>query len=129
MVKSKLNIFHFSKYLLRALIRIDDSLLQDITEEAYRKNSIFLFQDFEKYFFTVEENMVTGELMNDKTIADVKKAAHLSVAGSFIERVSRGYQTRTGRIFEGSEQLSGGHIQALHFRNNFMAIRFQMPVS
>src|SRR6202012_3100370 len=43
----------------------------------------------------------------------IKKAAILSGADSFISQLSNGYQTRMGRLFKGSEQLSGGQWQKL----------------
>src|SRR5690606_24689431 len=72
-----------------------------------------LFQDFEKYFFTIEENIVLGQPDPAKADTDIAHAAQLSGADRFIDKPSKGYQTRMGRIFEGSEQLSGGQWQKL----------------
>lgn len=94
-------------------ILFDDVTLKNIRMDEYRKKSVFLFQDFEKYFFTIEENIVLGEPDKSKTMNDVKKAARLSGADNFVSHLSHGYQTRMGRIFEGSEQLSGGEWQKL----------------
>lgn len=82
-----------------------------ININAFRQNSIFLFQDFEKYFFTVAENISLGE--EEKDDDKIKKAAQLSGADSFIKNLSKGYETRMGSIFQGSEQLSGGQWQRL----------------
>ncbi len=87
--------------------------LKHIDTKDYRAQSVFLFQDFEKYFFTIEENIVLGEADPTKTIEEVQIAARLSGASEFITKLSRGYQTRMGSIFEGSEQLSGGEWQKL----------------
>ena len=46
-------------------------------------------------------------------MAEVKEAVRLSGATPFVEKLSNGYATRMGRIFEGSEQLSGGQWQKL----------------
>ena len=90
-------------------IQLNDNELGNISLPDYRKNSIFLFQDFEKYFFTLEENIAIGEDEFDPE--KIKKAAILSGADPFVSKLSSGYQTRMGRMFTGSEQLSGGQWQ------------------
>ncbi len=90
-------------------IRLNDKELGNISLPEYRNNSIFLFQDFEKYYFTVEENIAIGE--DDFDSAAVQKAAILSGADPFVSTLSSGYQTRLGRMFKGSKQLSGGQWQ------------------
>ncbi|HMR82817.1 MAG TPA: ABC transporter ATP-binding protein [Niabella sp.] len=94
-------------------IAFDGTPLENIDTTSYREQAVFLFQDFEKYFFTIEENIVLGKPDDNKTIHDVQNAATLSGADKFISRLSKGYQTRMGRTFHGSEQLSGGQWQKL----------------
>ncbi len=94
-------------------IHFGNTELQHIDIPSYRQHTVFLFQDFEKYFFTVEENIVLGASATQKTIDDVKNAAVLSGADKFISKLSKGYQTRMGRTFHESEQLSGGQWQKL----------------
>jgi len=94
-------------------IKIDEIPLKDIDKSSFRNNTIFVFQDFEKYFFTVEENIALGEDGTTNRSANIEKAATLSGAHEFITKLSKGYKTRMGRIFEGSEQLSGGQWQKL----------------
>src|SRR5690606_24723057 len=77
-------------------IHFGNTELQDIDIPSYRQHTVFLFQDFEKYFFTVEENIVLGASATQKTIDDVKNAAVLSGADKFISKLSKGYQTRMG---------------------------------
>ena len=94
-------------------IHFGNTDLKNITPDDYRKQSVFLFQDFEKYFFTIEENIVLGTFDREKMGKEIEAAATLSGADRFISKLSNGYQTRMGRIFEGSEQLSGGQWQKL----------------
>lgn len=94
-------------------ITIDGESAQQIRIDDYRANSLFLFQDFEKYFFTIEENIALGETPEQIQPKAIEQAATLSGAHSFIAKLSRGYKTRMGRIFHGSEQLSGGQWQKL----------------
>ncbi|MGF7078512.1 ABC transporter ATP-binding protein [Mucilaginibacter sp. UYCu711] len=92
-------------------IHLNDEPLDAINLPDFRKNSIFLFQDFEKYFFTIEENVAIGEDEFDP--AAIQNAAMLSGAHPFISTLINGYKTRMGRMFTGSEQLSGGQWQKL----------------
>ena len=94
-------------------ILFDTVEIQNIDADDYHKQSVFLFQDFEKYFFTIEENIVLGRAEADTASQYIRRAAALSGADKFISKLSNGYQTRMGRIFEGSEQLSGGEWQKL----------------
>lgn len=94
-------------------ISLGNTDLKNIDIEDYRNQSVFLFQDFEKYFFTVEENIVLGKSKQEKEQVAIEQAARLSGADRFISKLSYGYQTLMGRIFEGSEQLSGGQWQKL----------------
>jgi ATP-binding cassette subfamily B protein len=99
-------------------IKIDNENIADISMDDFRKNSIFLFQDFEKYFFTIEENIALGDEALKEPQA-IEQAATLSGAHSFITKLSLGYKTRMGRIFRGSEQLSGGQWQKLSLSRIF----------
>jgi len=94
-------------------ITINDAAINDIQIDDYRAQSIFLFQDFEKYFLTIEENIALGEDLEKETPDAIQNAAMLSGAHDFIVKLSKGYQTRMGRLFEGSEQISGGQWQKL----------------
>lgn len=115
-------------------IFFDNVELKDISDRDYQEQTVFLFQDFEKYYFTIKENIILGEPDNFKTNEDIEAAARLSGADSFISKLSRGYETRMGRIFEGSEQLSGGEWQKLalarvFYRNNASLIVLDEPTS
>ena len=94
-------------------IKIEEKDIDNISIEDYRANSIFLFQDFEKYFLTIEENITLGENKKENGQGEIEKAAVLSGAHGFILKLSKGYKTRMGRLFEGSEQISGGQWQKL----------------
>lgn len=78
------------------------------TADLYR-NSVFMFQNFERYFLTMDENIAIGEEKPDDE--RIEHSAILSGAHSFISELNRGYKTRMGRMFKGSEQLSGGQWQ------------------
>ena len=112
-------------------IQFDGHNMEDIALPDYRKNSVFMFQDFEKYYFTLEEIIAIGE--DDFDPEAVKRAAVLSGADKYIKELSSGYQTRMGRLFKGSEQLSGGQWQKLAlariFYKNAQLIVLDEPTS
>jgi ATP-binding cassette subfamily B protein len=93
-------------------ISINEMAVSDISIKSFRENSAFLFQDFEKYFLTVEENITLGSSKKTDQ-SKIRRAAQLSGADAFISKLSNGYQTRLGRTFAHSEQLSGGQWQKL----------------
>ncbi len=99
-------------------IRVGDADIRDIADEEYRKQSIFLFQDFEKFFLTVEENIA---LAKDGVVNtdDVRDAARVAGIEEFVKGLHAGYQTRLGRIFNGGAQLSGGQWQKLALARTF----------
>jgi ATP-binding cassette, subfamily B, bacterial len=115
LVKILARLYH----LQSGQITINGNDLSEIAIADYRANTTFLFQDFEKYFLTIEENIAIGEDKNDIITDDVKKSAVLSGAHSFVEKLSEGYKTRMGRLFEGSEQISGGQWQKLALAKMF----------
>ncbi|EDM37170.1 ABC transporter, ATP-binding/permease protein [Pedobacter sp. BAL39] len=93
--------------------------ISGIDDDSFHKNSIFLFQDFEKYFFSVEENIKLATAHEEITGDRMINAARLSGAHDFITGLKNGYQTRMGRIFDGSSQLSGGQWQKLALTRAF----------
>ncbi|MBO9573060.1 MAG: ABC transporter ATP-binding protein, partial [Chitinophagaceae bacterium] len=115
-------------------ISFGDAALNEIATEDYQKQAVFLFQDFEKYFFTIDENIILGKPDPSKSEKDIEAAAALSGADKFIPKLSNGYKTRMGRVFEGSEQLSGGEWQKLalarvFYRSNASLIVLDEPTS
>ena len=94
-------------------IKIDQMPINEIDNFDFRKNTVFLFQDFEKYFLTISENISLDAFNKKNEYQKIVKAATLADAHSFIMRLGKGYNTRVGRLFNGSEQLSGGQWQKL----------------
>jgi ATP-binding cassette subfamily B protein len=94
-------------------IAVDGINISEITLPDFRNNSTFLFQDFERYFLTVGENIAFEAFHDPGNIEDIKQAAILADAHLFISGLSAGYNSRMGSLFQGSEQLSGGQWQKL----------------
>lgn len=87
--------------------------LENIKSSSFYEHTAFFFQDYEKYFIEAGQNIhFNVEKINDDESA-TKAAAEQSGADEFIQKLSAGYQTKLGSVFQGSEQLSGGQWQKL----------------
>ncbi len=104
--------------LQQGSIQIDGVDICDIADDSYKRNSIFLFQDFEKYFMTIGENITLADELQARD-GDMKTAAAAAGADEFIAMLNEQYNTRLGRTFQRSEQLSGGQWQKLALARTF----------
>lgn len=95
------------------LISIDGIQYQSITEQSLRTASVFLFQEIEKYQFTIAENISLGISALDQPNISMQHAAEIAGASSFIQKLPDGFETIMGSIFTNSKQLSGGEWQKL----------------
>jgi len=91
-------------------IYIDGTDIREFDLFELRKNISVVFQDFIRYDFSVKENIQLGEIetLDDERIA---KSASISSADEFISRLPQGYDTRLGKYFSNSEDLSMGQWQ------------------
>ena len=94
-------------------IQLNGINIQDIKQDDFYKQTCFFFQDYEKYFLTAGQNIHFEYTTTDQVENKASAAGQSSGASSFIEKLAKGYQTKMGSIFEGSEQLSGGQWQKL----------------
>ena len=109
----------FVKLLLRfydptaGTIRIGDVDLRDIEPAVLRSRIGVLFQDFATYELTVRENVAMGrpEALVDE--ARIWKALRDARADDVVGKLPAGLDSRTGRLFEGGHDLSGGEWQRL----------------
>jgi len=97
----------------KGIITLDTTKIGDIETPSFRANTVFLFQDFEKYFLSIEENIALGAALSADSENAAEHAARQAQAHDFISKLSKGYKTRIGRHFRESEQLSGGQWQKI----------------
>ncbi|MGE1164487.1 ABC transporter ATP-binding protein [Peribacillus simplex] len=97
-------------YKSQGNIKFDDIEINNINKKSLYNNIAITFQDFIKYEFTVSENIFLGE---DVELGYMEKCASQVGANEFINELNYGYQTRLGKLFENSFDLSGGQWQRL----------------
>lgn len=94
-------------------VRIGGVDLRQIPPEVLRERIGVLFQDFTNYEMTVRENVTMGRPNRPTDEARVLKALRDARADRLVTQMPRGLDARTGRLFEGGHDLSGGEWQRL----------------
>ncbi len=88
--------------------------------QALRRQIGVIFQDFNKYQFTVGENIGAGDVSaftDEERWAD---SARKGMAMPFIERLERRFATQLGSWFKGGKELSTGQWQKMALSRAFM---------
>ena len=88
-------------------ILINDTPIEEWSQDAL--NGLFgvVFQDFARYSLTVRDNIAIGSLSSED---DSSVAASLELAGlnGFVKHLPRGYDTPLGKVLAGGVDVSGG---------------------
>lgn len=101
-------------------ILVNDHNIKQLDLDNWRQHLSLLSQEFGQYHFTAKENIVMGDVSKD---GDYQKAAKLSGAASYIEKLPKKYDQLLGLSFEGGMELSGGQWQKLAIARAFYANR------
>jgi ATP-binding cassette subfamily B protein len=116
--------------IIKLLMRLYDVTegaiyINDINIKKYKIKHLWeqigtVFQDFEKYQLSANENIGFGQIDNindqEKIIASAKKSG----AHSFIKELKNGYNNILGTWFEGGTDLSVGQWQKVAIARAFM---------
>ena len=92
-------------------IKLDDTSIQQIETTALRQSITAVFQDFGKYYLSIEDNIVLGQ--SEPDIVRLDYATQKADIYSKIQSFPQGYKTNLGRTFKNGEQLSGGQWQKI----------------
>jgi ATP-binding cassette subfamily B protein len=87
--------------------------LRDVDPLTLRSRIGVLFQDYATYELTVRDNVVMGRPNEHSEDVRVLKALRDSRADALVRKLPAGLDARTGRLFEGGHDLSGGEWQRL----------------
>jgi ATP-binding cassette subfamily B protein len=98
-------------------ILMDGTDITEISPEELRKEITVLFQDFGKYYLTIEDNIALGNSKKDKNMLHM--AADKAGLADKISSFPGGFKTHLGRTFKNGEQLSGGQWQKIALARGF----------
>lgn len=101
-------------------ILINGIEIREIDKKSLRNCLATLFQDYNKYQFTIKENIEFGSIDNLDDIEKIKYSAKKGGADQFINCLPNNYTQQVGYWFEGGTQLSGGQWQKLGLSRLFM---------
>jgi ATP-binding cassette subfamily B protein len=87
--------------------------LRDIDPKEWISYLAILLQDYIGYDFSVGESIAMGRTEGEMNMENVREAALLSGAHSFITKYEKGYHQQVGKEFEGGIELSKGQNQRL----------------
>ncbi len=88
--------------------------------EALRRQIAVIFQDFNRYQFTVGENIGAGDIEAYTDEARWEESARKGMALPFIRTLERGFGTQLGSWFKGGKELSTGQWQKVALSRAFM---------
>ncbi|MBL8202392.1 MAG: ABC transporter ATP-binding protein [Chromatiales bacterium] len=88
--------------------------------EALRRQIAVIFQDFNRYQFTVGENIGAGDIEAYTDEARWEESARKGMALPFIRALDRGFGTQLGSWFKGGKELSTGQWQKVALSRAFM---------
>jgi ABC-type multidrug transport system fused ATPase/permease subunit len=90
--------------------------------EALRRQIAVIFQDFNRYQFTVGENIGAGDVEAYTDESRWEESARKGMAMGFIQKLERGFATQLGSWFRGGKELSTGQWQKVALSRAFMRV-------
>ena len=102
-------------------IRIYGAPVDEMGREQGRESAAVIFQSFLKYETTVKDNIVLGNIPQSDNRELISRAARLSTAETFFDRLEAGIDTKVGSVYQGAVNLSGGQWQRLAVARGFFA--------
>jgi ATP-binding cassette subfamily B protein len=100
-------------------ITVDGEQIEKYDLVSWRKKISVIFQDFMHYYLPIKENIWFGNIEQEQNHDEVRSAAEKSGADPFIQKLSMGYDTPLGVIFENGKELSGGEWQKIALARSF----------
>ncbi|MCL4367033.1 ABC transporter ATP-binding protein/permease [Patescibacteria group bacterium] len=101
-------------------ILINGQNLKEINLESWYQNVGVLFQDFNRYEHTVEENINFGDIHRHIELPEIITAATSAGAHEMISKLDAGYQQMLGRNWEKGAELSTGQWQRIALARAFL---------
>ncbi|MEZ6255465.1 MAG: ABC transporter ATP-binding protein [Patescibacteria group bacterium] len=100
-------------------ILINGKNIQELDIETWYQQLGTLFQDFNRYHFSVEKNITLGNIIEEPNNSKIKQAAKQAQALEFIEKFDEKFDQRLNKEFEGGTDLSTGQWQKIALARTF----------
>lgn len=94
-------------------VRINGIDIREFHLDDLRHGVSAIFQDHVRFFFTAKETIEFGDVNHPNDSARLENAVRLSESRPIIEKLTKGYDTLLGRMFDDGEELSMGQWQRL----------------
>lgn len=102
-------------------ILLDGKDLREWDEVVLRRRISAIFQDFNRYQFTLGENVGFGCIKHIGESGRIREAIVRGGAGDVAASLSTDIETQLGALFEGGVELSGGQWQKVALARAFMS--------
>ncbi|NEO27511.1 MAG: ABC transporter ATP-binding protein, partial [Kamptonema sp. SIO4C4] len=102
-------------------ITFDNVPIQDFELTDLRANIGVLYQDFARYYLSVQDNIGFGNLPERENFDKMEAAAKNAGAADIIDNLVARYDTLLGKTFKGGIELSGGEWQKIGMARAFMS--------
>jgi len=100
-------------------IMVDGTEMVHIDRHALAQQVSVIFQDFMLYNVSARENIWLGNVADDLHDDRVRQAAVNAGVDALLKGLPKGYDTRLGNLFKGSEELSQGEWQRMALARSF----------
>ncbi len=101
-------------------ILLDGHDLKEYDLAELRLQTGVIFQDYLRYQFTFAQNIAVGKISEVDDMAQIKTAAHQSLADQLALKLPGQYQQMLGRRFNNGVDLSGGEWQKIALARAYM---------
>lgn len=101
-------------------ILLDGKDLNDWDIDELHARTAVVFQDFNRYHFSLQENVEFGSIEDAGNAAQVERALAKGGASELLQSLERGIKTPLGRWFDKGTELSGGQWQKVALARGFM---------
>jgi len=110
------------------VVRVDGVPLDDLDQDAWRRQIAVIFQDFVRYELSAADNI---RLVNSEAAVsdpEIRAAADAAGAVGFIDALPQGFDTVLSRQYPGGADLSGGQWQRVALARALLAVRSDATV-
>lgn len=114
-------------YDAKSYIKVNGHSLDQVDLHSYRKRISILFQDYNRYEFTAQENVGFGSIEKITNLHDIRTVSKVIGIDNHIMSLPYQYETQLGKLFSNGQALSGGQWQKIAiarslFRNSDLII-------